>query len=283
MKKIEKAEDSFESDSFAGLPIEASDYTILGRNHTALRFGRFEFKYVIADSKRTTFEDVLTKFMEVDPHCSDSSDVAYNVSSVYFDTRTLDCYHHKQDGLLNRRKFRIRSYGSGPCFLEEKGRRNAYSYKKRAPLADSLASAAFKTNWAFLISAGDDPPIDPIPAFVVAGLRAGLSPKVRVTYRRRAYVAKGGYRFRVTLDDQIAGATVDDLFGKATRTRSALPGHTVVEIKFAQRVPLWFTRLIESAQLTRLSISKYCVCAEALGLVMPDEPALNIRQQNFRS
>jgi VTC domain-containing protein len=263
------------SDHFANLPVERSDYTTLESARPALRFGRFEYKYLIPDSARAHFEAVIAKFLQLDPNCAAASDSSYLVTSVYFDTRQLACYHEKQDGLLNRRKFRIRTYGppaSGLQLLEEKGRRNSFSYKNRARVPPDLAAACFAADWRRLAAVDLDQLGDPFPKFVASGVRNDLSPKVRVSYRRRAYVSGGGYRFRVTFDDQLTAAAAKELWSKPAFVRRAVPGRTIVEIKFEYQVPLWFIRLIESSELTRISVSKYCLCAEAIGLVQPDEP-----------
>ena len=62
---------------------------------------------------------------------------------LYFDNKNYDCYHEKIDGLLNRRKFRIRTYSSNKkikskIFLEIKGRYNNLVYKDRTPLNDDV-------------------------------------------------------------------------------------------------------------------------------------------------
>lgn len=274
---------SFADDNrFSDIPIEASDYTSLERRAPTLRFGRFEYKYIIADSARHALENILVRFMELDPHCAGLPTTAYGVTSIYFDSPALDCYHEKQDGLLNRRKFRLRSYDGAATFLEEKGRRNAYSYKKRIPLSDPQTRAALAGQWANLLHAADAPAAEPFSAFVSSGLRAALRPRARVAYRRRAYVARGGYRFRVTLDNDISAADTRNLHNAAARVRPALPGQTIVEIKFEQQIPLWFVRQIQSAQLMRTSISKYCICAETLGIVAPDEQTRNTYLLNSR-
>lgn len=267
--------------NFSDVAIDVSDYTNLKRLGTALRFGRFEYKYIIPDNAREVLEAIVSRFMELDANCADTATRSYTVTSVYFDTPALDCYHEKQDGLLYRRKFRMRSYSQGDAFLEEKGRRNAYSYKKRVPLPARLVKAALSGQWRALLHSEEAPNEEPFSAFVSSGLRTRLAPKARVTYQRRAYVSRGGYRFRVTLDDRVTGADAHQLHQAGARVRSALPGQTIVEIKFESQLPLWFLRQIQCVQLTRTSISKYCICAEALGIVQADEPSRNVQQLNY--
>lgn len=260
------------TDRFQDVPIEASDYLGL-KGETALRFGRFEYKYVIANSARPHFEAQVKKFMQLDPNCAEAPGSSYQVSSVYFDSPGLSAYHQKQDGVLNRRKFRIRRYGNeGITFLEEKGRRNAYSYKRRLPLPAELADAAASADWRQLLAAEPLVGRAPFTGFLAEGLRSALTAKVRVNYWRRAYIATGGYRFRVTFDDAITGARMPRPYDEGVLRQPALRGRTMVEIKFENQVPLWFVRLIEACEMGRVSLSKYCLCAEAVGLVRPDEP-----------
>ena len=72
----------------------------------------------------------------------------------------------------------------------------------------------------------------------------------------------------MTFDDNLRGTATGQLFpGPADRSIRVLPGYTILEVKFRYHLPKWFHRLIQSTELRRVSISKFCACMKALGQV----------------
>jgi hypothetical protein len=258
----------FRSDFFDGARVERSDFTAFHQNLTPLNFGRFESKYIVTAAVRARLENAIERHMVLDSYCANMPGTCYDVRSIYFDDPLLSCYHQKIDGLLNRRKFRIRSYGADRTvlFLEEKGRRNAFSYKRRIVIPPALHGAVLAADWRTLIEQMPDDS-DVWSRFVSTGIRAHLRPAARVDYVRRAYVNNSGYRFRVTFDGELRAVQSGAIDDRGVRSRAVLAGRTIVEIKFESQIPVWFIRLVESNDLQRVSISKYCACAEALDLV----------------
>jgi SPX domain protein involved in polyphosphate accumulation len=231
-------------------------------------FGRFEFKYLVPQPIRQLLEAELREFMQVDPFCSQSSEQAYYVRSLYFDDPGYGDYYEKTDGLLQREKYRIRTYGrsaDAPHFLEIKGRQNHFSYKHRAFLEPALLNRIEAHDWIRLISCASGNSV--LARFAAAALRRNLRATLAVEYWRRPYISRLDYRFRATFDHDIRGLRMSRLAGRPESIRTVLPGYTVLEIKFAQSVPAWFQRLIGAYELQRVSVSKYCRAAEALTLV----------------
>lgn len=237
------------------------------RTKQAQSFGRFEFKYIIPARLSALLEAELRDFMEVDPFCRTRPEQSYLVRSLYFDAPDYSCYYEKIDGMLDRQKFRLRTYdepGSSPCYLELKGRQNHFSYKHRIPIDARLRDLIESGSWSTLAAAGGPAVLD---CFAVSACRRNLGPRVVVEYRRRPYISRRDYRFRVTFDYELRGIAANKLDRASGRTAAVLPGHTVLEIKFEHAVPAWFQRLIAAYELRRVSISKYCRAAEALTLV----------------
>ena len=252
--------------------IERSDFTAFNQEEVALNFGRFEYKYLVPESLRRRLEETVKEYMVLDANCSIMPSNTYRIRSVYFDDQKFSCYHEKIDGLLNRRKFRIRTYGEkdNAIFLEEKGRRNAFCYKQREIIPSQLYSLAVIADWRNM--QGLAPCGSKVwNSFISAGMRASMRPILRVDYDRRAYVDNSGSRFRVTFDSELRAVQTIDIHDAGLRTRKVHPGMNIVEIKFERQVPLWFIRLVESINLQQISISKYCVCAEALEFVVCED------------
>ncbi len=238
---------------------------------TELHFSRFEFKYIMPRAQRLSFEGELLYFMSLDPHVSDRRHQKYFVRSLYFDDDALTFYYEKTDGVMIRRKYRIRTYTDereedSAIFLEMKGRYNSLVYKHRTPLPRSIIKSldeggGFVTECLRL---GKDPLVS---GFLFDAIKMRLKPRVIIDYVRRPYVSKYAPDFRVTFDDSLESTVTGRLFGSQTdRRRLLLPGYSIVEVKFKRHIPSWFHRLIQSYELKRVSVSKYCKGMERTGL-----------------
>ena len=99
------------------------------------RFNRYEIKYGLPVGAVRAILPDLRRFLGRDAYGSEHG--FYSVSALYFDTPDLDCYLNKLDGLLYRRKLRIRIYPDrldGPAFVEIKQRVNRTVQKRRLPM-----------------------------------------------------------------------------------------------------------------------------------------------------
>lgn len=239
---------------------------------TELHFSRFEFKYIMHAELRNSFEGELQYFMGLDPHVSAVRRQKYFVRSLYFDDDALTFYYEKTDGVMIRKKYRIRTYTDdqeedSAIFLEMKGRYNSLVYKHRTPLPRSIIKSLDEGGSALVtecLRLGKDPLVS---GFLFDAIKMRLKPRVLIDYARRPYVSRFAPDFRVTFDDSLESIVTGRLFGSHTdRKRLLLPGYSIVEVKFMRHIPSWFHRLIQSYELKRLSISKYCKGMERTGL-----------------
>ena len=97
-------------------------------------FERYEFKYILNKNLKFLIESDILNFMKLDKFAIKNK--GYFVRSLYFDDENSSEYYNKIDGVMNRRKFRLRTYGQDfskekPIFLELKGRYNQRTYKRR--------------------------------------------------------------------------------------------------------------------------------------------------------
>lgn len=238
-----------------------------------LHFSRFEFKYILPTGQREELERELHYFMGLDPYVSSRRHQKYFVRSLYFDDDVLTNYYEKTDGVMVRRKYRIRTYTddrSEDCalFLEVKGRYNALVYKHRTlidrSVADRLEYSQREFTDALIKEIGSS---EVLNGFVFDCFRMRLKPKVLIDYERRPYVSKYAPDFRITFDDELESTITDTLFrSPADKQRIFLPGYSIVEVKFKRHIPSWFHRLIQSYELHRFSVSKYCHGMERLGM-----------------
>jgi hypothetical protein len=238
-----------------------------------LHFSRFEFKYVLPLAQRSDLESELGYFMALDPYVSSKRHQKYFVRSLYFDDDSYTAYYEKTDGIMIRRKYRIRTYtddSTEECviFLEVKGRFNSLVYKHRVELPRSVVRSLEVGSEDFLsdlvrLNNSDDV----ATAFLFDSFRRRLKPRLLVDYERRPYVSKYAPDFRVTFDDSLETTVTGRLFSEPTdRQRITLPGFSIIEVKFKRHIPSWFHRLIQSYELHRISVSKYCKGMERTGL-----------------
>lgn len=223
------------------------------------RFNRYEIKYAVPVKELPKLKPDLERFLGRDEYGGNNG--YYSIASLYFDTPDLDCYRNKLDGLLFRRKLRIRIYPDrmdGPAFVEIKQRVNRTVQKRRLPmtLADAYELCAGGTKYK--LAHADDQEIADEVHFLVKALR--LRPKNVIAYTRQAYV---GQRvdpgMRLTFDTMIRTRRAEFDLEQFRKTKLALPATlAVMEVKANERVPHWLISLLARHQCTLSRISKYC-------------------------
>lgn len=241
-----------------------------------LHFSRFEFKYVLPEAVRDELETMFQYFVELDPYVATKPGKKYFVRSLYFDNDAHVNYWEKEDGKKHRQKFRLRTYTKTPSdgtpqFLEIKGRHNNLVFKHRTPLfterrEDAEDSILWHETTNDLIARLGDGAVR--EAFQFDLHKKHLKPKMLVDYMRRPYISKYDPEFRITFDDSLHGTATPwlDPDGRAV-SKSVMTGYTILEVKFRYHVPKWFHRLIQTMELKRVSVSKYCACMRSLGVV----------------
>jgi hypothetical protein len=168
---------------------------------------------------------------------------------LYFDTVPLDVYYRVPP--FQRRKHRLRRYGSEPCvFLERKFRRGDRVKKRRTIVPDAelpVLSNPFSTvDWAG-------------HWFHRHLLRRGLRPVCRIAYWRVPYIGNSREGpMRLTLDRSIRGCLADDWgVDPFPDGLTILPDRVVCELKFRSFMPTVFKEIVQAMHLTPIRISKY--------------------------
>lgn len=230
------------------------------------RFNRYEIKYAIPVSSLSVLKPDLERFLGRDAYAGASG--FYSIASLYFDTPDLDCYRNKLDGLLYRRKLRIRVYPEKPdglAFVEIKQRVNRTVQKRRLPMTLKDAYAMCSGSMRFKLSEADDQEIADEVHYLVASLR--LRPKNVIAYTRQAYVGHAvDPGMRLTFDTLIRTRRADFDLEVPHKTQIAFPAHlAVMEVKANERVPHWLISLLARHQCTLTRVSKYCNGISAIG------------------
>ena len=229
-----------------------------------LDFQRFEIKYRLPRILVSTVAGELLEHNLVrDPYVENSSDHSYSVTSLYFDSPSLLCFHSKAAGAKRRFKLRLRIYGErleevDRVFVEVKRRENAVVIKRRAVFSPEQARAAFE--WGAGAQALDDSDGGNRPAieeFLRLQRAHGMIPMVNVSYRRQPLIGRFNPGLRVTFDDRLVVSSAPRI-SLVQRLPTDLR-ETVMEVKFNNALPDWFQSIIRRYGLERESISKYAL------------------------
>jgi len=225
---------------------------------------RYELKYLVDLDRRLALQEVLRHRLLPGEFVDEGG--AYPVLSLYYDGENLPLYLEKISGVERRMKVRLRTYGwsfaSTPVwFLEAKHKQGASIAKRRLTLENGRIDPLRPATWDALgAEAGP---------FLQARESLQLVPTVGVWYMREVFVSASG-DLRVTWDSSLRALYPGEPMSTGLlyeSTREIVPEPVcVLEVKAAQTVPVWLSRLIGAASLQAETVSKYVRAVDALGL-----------------
>lgn len=234
---------------------------ISSKNRVKYHFQRFEFKYQIPQRLIHGIIPMLLKYMDIDDYAKFSPEKYYEISSLYFDTPTLLCYHDKLDGVRTRKKLRIRKYISKiqddtPVFLEIKKRYDTVMVKDRVKLTHKECRDLFQNNYAVKTQIPDEHR-KALNDFLWLKIRNGMVAQNMVIYKRIPFMGKYDPRFRVTIDYDIRTHSAQWI-DEVKRGEAVYQGMAILEVKFNNILPFWFLNIIRKYGLEKAPFSKYC-------------------------
>lgn len=186
----------------------------------------------------------------------------YRIRSLYFDTLDDGDYEAKIDGLELRRKLRLRIYdpAAGFAMLEMKQKEGAFQRKRSLRVSREVAQQLCRGEYGGLLQYSE-----PFAAECHGLLlRRCYRPKTVVEYRRRAFIAKEN-KIRITFDQDIrANEACADLFSPSLSLVPVLdPFNAVLEVKYDGFLLSYIKDLVNAADRSELSVSKYCLARSA--------------------
>jgi len=212
---------------------------------------RIEAKYFIKESDLPLIIDVLSTYMVLDENCKEIR--PYQLTSLYFDDVNDKDLRQKLDGVIRRKKYRLRFYNRD--FSNGK-----FEIKRKAGITINKSSIAVQKDdiakivegeYACLFGYGCD--------YEVQELFLGnYKPKSIVTYDRLAFYLPYN-NIRVTLDLHLRthGYSLS-LENHLNEGISINPkGHQIIEIKYSDSIPDGILRELSKFSLSRTAISKY--------------------------
>ena len=252
-----------------------------------LRFGRREFKYALAPDEFPAIRAEIEHRLPGDVHAVNA---AYPIVSEYFDTPDRQCFWERVDQLPNRRKLRMRCYGTREGeippsgFVEIKQKRSGTGVKRRVSIdvaelgQENLDLEGWLEDRRLATATDPERRSEHLLLHEMYQMiqRRGLIPVVQMRYNREAFEAEAG-NLRITFDRDI-------MYRPERRAIQPdcpqfdlgilPPGSAVMEIKMTCATPLWLRELAGQYGLQRRRFSKYCRAIQALdGINLPGDPA----------
>ena len=223
---------------------------------------RHEEKYICTESYLRILESRLMGFLSPDENQDEDG---YEIRSLYFDTPSDRMLEEGLAGLEQRNKYRIRIYNGNSDIikLEKKTSIRNLKKKKTAILEKNYVEKllAKECQDAFEKRAGEDL----VDEFVLLQKTELLSPKIIVSYNRKAFVSDMG-NIRITLDRNIrATDRVEEFFAEDMVFYPVLPaGIHLLEVKYDGILPGYLVRLMNFENLERTAFSKYVLSRDMM-------------------
>ncbi|NLE05855.1 MAG: polyphosphate polymerase domain-containing protein [Crenarchaeota archaeon] len=218
---------------------------------------RHELKYRIGQTQYQLLRKEILTILKHDENAN--PDGSYHIRNLYFDDFKNTALKEKIDGVVNRRKWRMRIYNCSDEVIkfERKTKLNEYILKESVKISREDAQKIINDDIEFL----KDSKVKLLNEFYWESRCKLLKPVVIVDYYREAYVYPVG-TVRITFDMQLqTGLGSVDFFDPNASTVSVEdePG-LILEIKFNDVLPQHIRGLFLNTIRPRSAIGKFAIC-----------------------
>lgn len=218
---------------------------------------RHELKFKISNSAAEVLKQKLSLILKKDKNAY-YSDGSYLIKSLYFDDLDSSSYYEKMDGVLYRKKYRIRIYNNNDEFirLEKKMKHNTYTAKEQILISKDIYSKILNGKLDEI-----DSPTGLLEEFITNSKTKHLVPSVIVLYHRTAFTYPIS-EVRITFDSHIQSGLYNyDLFDKQVPMYNVSePGKQVLEVKFNEVLPLHIANILNDIPSCKEAVSKFAIC-----------------------
>lgn len=218
---------------------------------------RHELKFKISNSAAEVLKQKLSLILKKDKNAY-YSDGSYLIKSLYFDDLDSSSYYEKMDGVLYRKKYRIRIYNNNDEFirLEKKMKHNTYTAKEQILISKDIYSKILNGKLDEI-----DSPTGLLEEFITNSKTKHLVPSVIVLYHRIAFTYPIS-EVRITFDSHIQSGLYNyDLFNKEVPMYDVSePGKQVLEVKFNEVLPLHIANILNDIPSCKEAVSKFAIC-----------------------
>ena len=211
---------------------------------------RYELKYLLDAEQTAYLKERLAGRMKLDQYGRTS------IASLYYDTPDYRLIRASVEKPPFKEKIRLRSYGlateTSPVYLELKRKADGIVYKRRVQSTIPLVEKFFAGSGDICAGGQINREITYFRDYY-----GELSPACLIIYDREAYFEPDG-DLRLTIDFN-PRYRVDHL--TLTHSMEGAPlrpaGHTILEIKVQEAMPLWLARILTEGHIYKNSFSKY--------------------------
>lgn len=214
---------------------------------------RHEQKFFIRDVELEIIRYRLKLLMRQDVHQKKG---VYTVRSLYFDDFYDSCMWENEDGIDNRRKYRIRIYDGNASVIKLEKKIKCRGMTRKISMQISKEEC-------LIYMSGKAPRLKPesteLEKEIYGEIKMkGMHPVSVVEYERTAFVEPKG-NVRITFDRNIGGN--ENIEGFLDRRFQTVPllsqGNHVLEVKYDELLPDYISQVLEIGTLQRTSFSKY--------------------------
>ncbi len=216
---------------------------------------RHELKFKISNNAAEVLKQKLSLILSKDNNAY-YDDGSYLIKSLYFDDLDSSSYYEKMDGILYRKKYRIRIYNNDDSFirLEKKMKHDNMTAKEQVLISKDIYSKILNGNVNNIECDGL------LREFLDEIRDKNLIPSIIVAYHRTAFIYPIS-EVRITFDSNIQSGLYNyDLFEDGPLYNVDEKGKQVLEVKFNEILPLHIANLLNDIPSCREAVSKFAIC-----------------------
>jgi len=232
---------------------------------------RYERKYLVPNSSMEALRKRLLTFLKPDSFTSvnECGINEYTVRSIYFDSPTLTSYYEKGDGIMLRRKFRIRGYdnyypGCKVVFEIKRKIENRIRKHRAFMLYDDIEDV-FRTGDVEKYVINDkhyETGVEDAKRFFFHIVKYQYVPTVLIVYKREAYHGIFDHGTRITFDKNIRSrlyVPLNELYSN-NNLKYLFNSHFILEIKYyGDNMPEWAQSIVQEFKLRLEALSKFTI------------------------
>jgi len=221
---------------------------------------RHELKFLINQYHYMVLRERLKYIFKTDANATKNE---YHVRSLYFDDMFKSAYRTKGDGVLDRKKLRIRIYDFKDDLikLEKKEKHDQFVCKTVQTIDKEMVNKIIKGNMYDYQIKGQTL----LDEWVFRMRNQDLRPSVIVDYNRETFIMEPG-NVRITFDKNLCAVDCQqDIFQRDVVSKPVLdPKLMIMEIKYTDFLPSIVKEVMQVGSLERTAISKYTMCIDKL-------------------
>jgi hypothetical protein len=236
-----------------------------------LQTQRFELKYLVREETAQAIRRFVSCYLKPDEFAANLANYSYPVHSLYLDSPDLHTYQAVQCGEKNRFKLRIRYYSDDDksVYFEIKRRTNEVISKMRAKVRREAVQPLLSGQPPQLshLVAPDARHFVALQEFCRLMHKLNATPKSHVAYLREAWMSPVNNNVRITFDRAVKcepefGAALTTALGESVKPFDDM---VVLELKFVDRMPTWFSEMVRAFGLVRGGAPKYAKGLSIIG------------------